>query len=120
VGDHTAAVAADPHAEMITANQANWDARVPVHLNGGYDLDHLRRGGQRLADFEYAAIDVRDRDVAHLQCHIGTDSICLARHGANVVGLDLSGASVAAARRLAAECGVSVEYLRGNTPAAAG
>jgi SAM-dependent methyltransferase len=104
----------EPYAEMIATNRANWDARVPVHLNGGYDLDHLRRGGQRLADFEYAAVDVRDRDVLHLQCHIGTDSICLARHGARVTGLDLSGESVAAARTLAAECGADVEYVRGN------
>jgi hypothetical protein len=36
--------------EMIEANRANWDARVPVHLRG-YDLDHLRRGGQRLTAF---------------------------------------------------------------------
>jgi SAM-dependent methyltransferase len=98
---------------MIEANRANWDARVPVHLRG-YDLDHLRRGGQRLADFEYAAIDVDGRDVLHLQCHIGTDTICLARHGARVVGLDLSGASIDAARELAAECGVAVEYVQSD------
>jgi SAM-dependent methyltransferase len=100
-------------AAMIDANRANWDARVPVHLTG-YDLDHLRRGGQRLADFEYAAIDVAGRDVLHLQSHIGTDTICLARHGARAVGLDLSGASVKAARDLATECGVQVEYVQSD------
>jgi SAM-dependent methyltransferase len=103
--------------EMIEANRANWDARVPVHLRG-YGLDHLRRGGQRLAGFEYAAIDVEGRDVVHLQCHIGTDTICLARHGARAVGLDLSGASVAAARELAAECEVDVEYVESDVYAA--
>jgi SAM-dependent methyltransferase len=104
--------------EMIEANRANWDARVPVHLRG-YDLDHLRRGGQRLADFEYAAIDVDGRDLLHLQCHIGTDTICLARHGARAVGLDLSGASIDAARELAAECGVAIEYVQSDVYAAA-
>jgi SAM-dependent methyltransferase len=99
--------------EMMEANRSNWDARVPVHLRG-YGLDHLRAGGQRLADFEYAAIDVDGRDVLHLQCHIGTDTICLARHGARAVGLDLSGASIAAARGLAAECGVDVEYVESD------
>jgi SAM-dependent methyltransferase len=103
--------------EMIEANRANWDARVPVHLRG-YDLDHLRRGGQRLADFEYAAVEVEGRDVLHLQCHIGTDTICLARHGARAVGLDLSGASIAAARELAAECDVDVEYVQSDVYAA--
>jgi SAM-dependent methyltransferase len=104
---------ASPPSEMIDANRANWDARVPVHLTG-YDLDHLRRGGQRLADFEYAAIDVRDRDVLHLQCHLGTDTVCLARNGARAVGLDLSGAATVAARELATECGVAVEYLQSD------
>lgn len=99
---------------MIEANRRNWDARVPVHLDGGYDLDALRSGRQRLADFEYAAIDVDGRDVLHLQCHLGTDTICLARHGARAVGLDLSGASVEAARVLAAECGVGIEYVQGD------
>jgi SAM-dependent methyltransferase len=104
--------------EMVDANRRNWDARVPVHLDGGYDLDALRAGQQRLAAFEYAAIDVRDRDVLHLQCHIGTDTICLARHGARAVGLDISGASVEAARTLAAECGVDIEYVTSDVYAA--
>ena len=104
---------------MIEANRRNWDARVPVHLDGGYDLDALRSGRQRLADFEYAAIEVDGRDVLHLQCHLGTDTICLARHGARAVGLDLSGASVEAARALAAECGVGVEYVRSDVYGAA-
>jgi SAM-dependent methyltransferase len=103
--------------DMIEANRANWDARVPVHLRG-YGLHHLRRGGRRLADFEYAAIDVHGCDVLHLQCHIGTDTVCLARHGARAVGLDLSGASIDAARELAAECGVSVEYVQSDVYAA--
>jgi len=46
--------------------------------------------------------------------HIGTDTICLARHGARAVGLDLSGASIAAAGDLAAECAVDVEYVRSD------
>jgi SAM-dependent methyltransferase len=38
----------------------------------------------------------------HLQCHIGTDTLSLARRGAaRVVGLDFSAQSLAAARRLA-------------------
>lgn len=40
---------------------------------------------------------------AHLQCHIGTDTLSLARRGAaSVTGLDFSGASLAEANKLAA------------------
>lgn len=100
--------------DMLAANRANWDARVPVHLDGGYDLAALRAGRPRLAGFEYAAMDVAGRDVLHLQCHLGTDTICLARHGGRAVGLDFSSASVAAARTLADECAVDVEYVEGD------
>ena len=44
----------------------------------------------------------------HLQCHIGTDTISLARLGARMTGLDLSPASLAEARKLAA--GTDVDF----------
>src|ERR1700755_2145386 len=46
--------------------------------------------------------DVTGLDIVHLQCHIGTDTISLARRGAKrVVGLDFSPASLKEAQRLA-------------------
>ena len=78
------------------------------------DLAPVRAGRPRLAAFEYAAMDVAGRDVLHLQCREGADSICLARHGARVVGLDRSPAAVTAARALAQECAVEVEYVEGD------
>jgi 2-polyprenyl-3-methyl-5-hydroxy-6-metoxy-1,4-benzoquinol methylase len=41
--------------------------------------------------------------VLHLQCHIGRDTLCLARRGAIVTGLDFSPAAINVARRLAEE-----------------
>ena len=41
----------------------------------------------------------------HLQCHIGTDTLSLARLGARMTGLDLSPVSLEQARRLAADAG---------------
>lgn len=46
--------------------------------------------------------DIKDKHVVHLQCHIGTDTLSLARLGAaSVVGLDISGESLNEARKLA-------------------
>ena len=45
--------------------------------------------------------DIRGQRVAHLQCHIGTDTLSLARLGARVTGLDFSEPAVAAATALA-------------------
>ena len=48
----------------------------------------------------------------HLQCHIGTDTISLARLGASMTGVDFSPASLIEARRLSDELGAEVEFVR--------
>jgi SAM-dependent methyltransferase len=56
----------------------------------------------------------------HLQCHIGTDTISLARLGARVTGLDFSAASVEQARRLAARAGADVDFVEADVYDAVG
>ena len=51
--------------------------------------------------------DLEGLDVAHLQCHIGLDSLALADAGARVTGLDFSPAAIEAARDLARRAGLS-------------
>jgi SAM-dependent methyltransferase len=46
----------------------------------------------------------------HLQCHIGTDTISLARLGADMTGLDFSPVSLAQARRIAGLAGADVRF----------
>jgi tRNA/tmRNA/rRNA uracil-C5-methylase (TrmA/RlmC/RlmD family) len=43
----------------------------------------------------------------HLQYHVGQDKLTLAQRGAEVTGLDFSGAAIQAARLLAAELGLA-------------
>jgi SAM-dependent methyltransferase len=50
----------------------------------------------------------------HLQCHIGTDTVSLARLGAQMTGLDFSPASLAEARKLAQRTGTSVEFVEAD------
>ena len=47
--------------------------------------------------------DITGKRILHLQCNTGADSICLARLGASVVGVDLSDVNVYYARLLALE-----------------
>jgi SAM-dependent methyltransferase len=58
--------------------------------------------------------DVRGLDGVHLQCHIGTDTVSLARLGARMTGLDFSAPAVAEARRVAELAGVDAEFLEGE------
>jgi SAM-dependent methyltransferase len=94
-------------------NRAHWDEATALHAGSDfYDLDGFRAGRDDLRPFEDGELGgVADLDLVHLQCHLGTDTLSLARRGARVVGLDFSAESVAAATALAADCGLAAEFV---------
>ena len=102
--------------EYVDVNRANWDERVPAHAaSPGYALDRfddpaflsdvVRYDRPRLGD-------VAGLEGVHLQCHIGTDTVSLARLGAHMTGLDFSAPAIEEARRLAARAGADVAFVR--------
>lgn len=103
--------------DYLHINRANWDSRVPVHLKG-YDLGRFRADPEFLSGvvrFDLPRLgSVKGLRVAHLQCHIGTDTLSLARLGAEVVGLDFSPAAIAAARELARELGQAACFVESD------
>ena len=106
--------------ELMEVNRKNWDDRAPLHANptSGYALDRYRDDRTRLSDvvtFDRDDLgDLRGLRVLHLQCHIGTDTLSLARLGAHVTGLDQSGASLAAARALFASVDTPGRFVESN------
>jgi len=90
-------------------NRLNWDERVAIHLDADiYDLTPLREGRGRLNPIEEAELGpVSSKRILHLQCHFGRDSLILAQQCAEVVGLDFSERAIDAARKIAAEIGLS-------------
>lgn len=97
-------------------NHANWESRVPHHAaSDEYALDAFRSDPKRLSDvvrFDVPRLgDIAGLDVVHLQCHIGTDTLSLARLGATVTGLDFSESAIEVARDLAATAGPPVDYV---------
>jgi len=103
-------------------NRAHWDALASAHGEGQdsyYDTEALVAGADTLREAEQAGVReavgaVAGLDVLHLQCHIGFDSISLARRGARVVGADFSPASLEKARALARRCEVDVEFVEAD------
>jgi len=67
----------------------------------------------RLQYFERLAPGWQGLDVLDLGCGGGYMSEALARRGANVVGVDPSGASLQAARLHAAQAGLAIDYRQG-------
>jgi SAM-dependent methyltransferase len=96
------------------ANRANWDDRASAHLAGGgdfYDLAGVKAGQSSLLPLELElAGEVAGCRLLHLMCHLGLDSISWARLGAQVTAVDLSPVAIAAARRLATEVNVHVDF----------
>jgi SAM-dependent methyltransferase len=109
-----------------TVNRASWDERAPAHAaSPDYLVEELVREPTRLSEvvtFDQRRLpDLSGLRVVHLQCHIGTDTLSLARLGASqVTGLDFSPQSLAQARRLAERAGVQITYVEGDVYDAAG
>lgn len=54
---------------------------------------------------------MRGRDLLHLQCHFGMDTLSFARLGARVTGVDFSEPAIAQARALAADVGLAARFV---------
>jgi SAM-dependent methyltransferase len=100
-------------------NRGRWDERAPAHAaSADYGVARFAEDPAFLSDvvrFDRPRLgDVSGLRGVHLQCHIGTDTISLARLGATMTGLDFSGAALAEARRLAARVGAGVEFVEAD------
>ena len=108
------------HDAYFEANRRNWDDRARLHAqdSSGYALDRYRDDPQLISgvvDFDCKLLgDVDDLDVVHLQCHIGTDTLSLARLGARVTGVDQSTASLEAARTLFSSVDAPGDFVESN------
>ena len=100
-------------------NRANWDERAPAHAaSPGYSRQQFIDDPSFVSSvvrFDLPRLgDIRGLRGVHLQCHIGTDTISLARLGAVMTGVDFSPASLAEARRLSSELGAGVEFVEAD------
>ncbi|GAB7042747.1 MULTISPECIES: class I SAM-dependent methyltransferase [Catenuloplanes] len=105
--------------DYLDINRRNWDERAGLHVAApGYRVDRFAEDPAYLSDvvrFDRPRLgDISGLDAVHLQCHIGTDTVSLARLGARMTGLDFSPASLAEARRVAAGAGVPVEFVESD------
>jgi 2-polyprenyl-3-methyl-5-hydroxy-6-metoxy-1,4-benzoquinol methylase len=100
-------LAADPHAISTVIRDD-----LPVLLQ------HLNGRIRTTPDASVADHPLSGLDLLHLQCHIGTDTLSLARLGARVTGLDFSPTALEVARRLADEAGLNIAWVESDILAA--
>jgi SAM-dependent methyltransferase len=114
--------------DFSAANRLNWDNRAELHASdttGSYRIAKVLAGGSSLHALEASEIgDISGKDIVHLQCHIGLDTISLKHLGASrVTGLDFSPAAINAARDFARRAGADVTFVEASVydaPAALG
>ena len=99
--------------DYIAINRALWDQKTEHHFNSEfYDVEGFLQGRSSLNDIELELLgSVSGKTVLHLQCHFGQDTLSLARLGAHVTGVDLSGAAIAKARELNDTLGLGAQFI---------
>jgi SAM-dependent methyltransferase len=100
-------------------NRANWDERVAAHAaSPDYAVSRFTDDPSFLSQvvtFDRSRLgDIEGLDGVHLQCHIGTDTVSLARLGARMTGLDFSAPALEQGRSLAAATGVDVAFVESD------
>ncbi|MDQ3878800.1 MAG: class I SAM-dependent methyltransferase, partial [Actinomycetota bacterium] len=112
---------------FMDANQKLWDEWTEIHERSDfYDLESFIRGdenydkrrgppGVRLRKYEIDEVgDVTGKDLLHLQCHFGIDTLSWARLGARVTGADFSPKAVGLARKVAKEIEIDARFVEAN------
>lgn len=104
--------------EHYATNERWWSERARFHLDTEMYREfvtRLRNGHDALLPFDDRVLGPLDgKRVLHLQCHVGTDTLSLARRGAVVTGLDFSADALERARALATELEISATFVQGN------
>lgn len=86
------------------ANRRHWDEVTPIHrASAFYNVEAFLGGHCTVGPIERDALSpLLRKNLLHLQCHFGLDTLSLLRLGASrVTGVDLSGAAVREAQGLA-------------------
>lgn len=103
------------HDAAEQQNRALWDEIAPIHLKAYNEVALLREGKEVLDEIELREVGpVNGKSLLHLQCHIGSDSLAWARHGAVVTGIDFSQQSIACANQLSEELKLPATFIHSN------
>lgn len=100
----------------VKKNEKAWDEVTPIH--NSYRLgeaDFFKKGGVMLDNTEQRYLpDLRGKEIAHLCCNCGQDTLSLANLGGKCTGFDQSGLAIASAKKLASQASIDAEFLKFN------
>ncbi|HSS68055.1 MAG TPA: class I SAM-dependent methyltransferase [Nocardioidaceae bacterium] len=102
-----------------SVNRANWNDRASAHAaSPDYAVQQFVADPAFLSHvvaFDRQLLgDIAGVRGVHLQCHIGTDTVSLARLGARMTGLDFSSESLAQARQITRATATDIEFYEAD------
>jgi 2-polyprenyl-3-methyl-5-hydroxy-6-metoxy-1,4-benzoquinol methylase len=94
-------------------NKATWNEKVKIHSKSDmYQLEDFKNGKSSLMPYELKALgNVEGKNLLHLQCHFGQDTLSWSRMGANCVGIDLSDEGIKLAKSLNKELKLDAQFV---------
>jgi len=103
--------------ESLRLNRVSWDERAAAHAaSPDYGLDRYLSDPSfigEIVSFDLPRLgNVSGLAGVHLQCHIGTDTVSLARLGASMTGVDFSAPAIDAARSLALATSADATFVQ--------
>ncbi|MCL1079125.1 class I SAM-dependent methyltransferase [Parashewanella spongiae] len=99
--------------EYLEINKDAWNKRTRVHVDSKfYDVEGFLNGKCSLNPIELEQVGcVSGKELLHLQCHFGQDTLSWARRGAKVTGVDLSSQAITQAQKLSEELNLNAEFI---------
>jgi len=99
--------------KYLQANRALWDEWASINYRSDfYKVQAFKDRLNKLRPYEMEEVGpVAGKDLLHLQCHFGLDTLCWARLGAHVTGGDFSQPAIEHATALSAEVGVPTRFV---------
>lgn len=99
--------------DYIKINKATWNNKTAVHIASDfYDNLSFLNGKSSLNSFEIDLLgDVSQKNILHLQCHFGQDTLSLARLGAKVTGIDFSDQAIEKAREFSKQLNLDATFI---------
>lgn len=99
--------------DYIEVNRASWNNRTDAHLESEfYDVKGFIAGKTSLNEIELDLLGaIEGKNILHLQCHFGQDTLSLARLGAKVTGIDLSDKAIESANELARKTNTQATFI---------
>lgn len=98
-------------------NRQSWNVATKQHHSHKPDLiEQYKNGRNNLYPEDIAILgDVKGKNVVHLQCNDGQDTLSIANHlGATVLGVDISDEAITFARDMSEKADIPVAFVRAD------